>query len=104
MKARAHVFIIAACIALMAGTASGQDGWTGTAGLIHLQDAGTVGKGKLVFSLGTSYYKRGETLTKGTRSLLNPTDMIICIESTLCNSAVSHHRHQMQPAGETVCS
>ena len=75
MKARALVLIIAACIASVAGAASGQDAWTGTAGLIHLQDAGTVGKGKLVFSLGTSYYKRGETLTKGPRSLLNPTEM-----------------------------
>jgi len=63
--------------------ANGQDGWKGTAGLIHLQDAGTVGRGKLIFSLGTSYYKRDETLTKGLRSPLNGTD--------LDNAAVDYH-------------
>jgi outer membrane protein OmpA-like peptidoglycan-associated protein len=60
---------------LLTGTASGQDGWKGTAGLIHLQDAGTVGRGKLIFSLGTSYYKRTETMTKGPLSPLNYTDL-----------------------------
>jgi outer membrane protein OmpA-like peptidoglycan-associated protein len=73
MKAIACMLVVVACIASTAGTASGQDGWKGTAGLIHLQDAATVGKGKLIFSLGTSYYKKSETLTKGPRSMLNYT-------------------------------
>jgi outer membrane protein OmpA-like peptidoglycan-associated protein len=74
MRTIARMLAAAALVILTAGTANGQDGWKGTAGLIHLQDAGTVGKGKLIFSLGTSYYKSGETLTKGPRSRLNYTD------------------------------
>ncbi len=32
--------------------------WNGTSGLLRVYEAGTVGKGKLVFSLGTSYARR----------------------------------------------
>jgi outer membrane protein OmpA-like peptidoglycan-associated protein len=73
MKAIARVLVVAALVGSMAGTACGQDAWTGTAGLLHVQSAGTVGRGNLIFSLGTSYYKTGETLTKGPRSLITYT-------------------------------
>jgi hypothetical protein len=74
MRTIARMLVAAALVVLTAGATNGQDGWKGTAGLIHLQDAGTVGKGKLIFSLGTSYYKSSEILTKGLRSRLNYTD------------------------------
>ena len=64
MKAIARVLCAVAVFASMAGTAQSQDAWKGTAGLLHLQSAGTVGRGKLIFSLGTSYYKSAETLAQ----------------------------------------
>ena len=43
--------------------------------MLHVQSASTVGRGKLIFSLGTSYYRSGETLTKGPYSLINDTSL-----------------------------
>jgi outer membrane protein OmpA-like peptidoglycan-associated protein len=73
MKAIVHVLLAVALVALAAGPARSQDAWNGTSGLLHVERAGTVGRGKLIFSLGTSYYRTGETLTKGPLSLLNVT-------------------------------
>jgi outer membrane protein OmpA-like peptidoglycan-associated protein len=68
----AAVLLIAVC----AGSASGQDAWRGTSGLIHVHDAATVGKGKLIFSLGTSWNRTGKiTITTGPNSRLNGTGM-----------------------------
>ena len=75
MRGVARSLLTIALLMAIVGTANGQDGWKGTAGLIHLQDAGTVGRGKLIFSLGTSWDKRSETLTKGPLSYLNYTDL-----------------------------
>lgn len=75
MRGIVRALLAIAALVAMTGTANGQDAWKGTAGLIHLQDAGTVGRGKLIFSLGTSYYHRDETLTRGPRSLLNATNL-----------------------------
>lgn len=71
--ARALLFIVALAAASCA--ASGQDAWSGTAGLLHLESASTVGRGKLVFSLGSSYYRTGETLTRGPLSFINGTTL-----------------------------
>jgi outer membrane protein OmpA-like peptidoglycan-associated protein len=54
--------LAAVMLAAFVGSAIGQDAWQGTAGTLHLQEATTVGKGKLIFSLGTCYSKRSETL------------------------------------------
>ena len=73
MKRTACAIVLVATLAA-SGAAWGQDGWKGTSGLLHVERAGTVGRGVLLFSLGTSYYKTDATLTKGPRSMLNPTD------------------------------
>ncbi len=49
------LLVIAAFIATQA---YGQASWEGTAGLLRVHEAGTVGKGKLIFSLGTGYYRQ----------------------------------------------
>ncbi len=65
MKTVLRALLAFALVASAAAPASGQqDAWKGTGGLLHVQSANTVGRGKLIFSLGTSYYRRGETLTK----------------------------------------
>ncbi|MDD3642314.1 MAG: OmpA family protein [Candidatus Krumholzibacteria bacterium] len=49
---------VAVALALAAGGAvRAQTSWDGTAGLLRVYEAGTVGKGKLVFSLGTAYQR-----------------------------------------------
>ena len=73
MKAIARVLVAAALVVSAAAPALGQDAWKGTGGLLHVQRASTVGRGMLIFSLGTSYYRSDETLTKGPMSLLNYT-------------------------------
>jgi outer membrane protein OmpA-like peptidoglycan-associated protein len=75
MKAFTRVLIAATVLASMAGTAHSQDTWKGTAGLLHLQSASTVGRGKLIFSLGTSYHKDWYRLTRDLNgfSLINGT-------------------------------
>jgi outer membrane protein OmpA-like peptidoglycan-associated protein len=84
MKAIARVFLAAVFVASAAGMARGQDAWKGTDGLLHVQGASTVGRGKLVFSLGTSYYRSGETLTQDTlTSILNNT--------SIAEAAVNYH-------------
>ncbi|HSG28431.1 MAG TPA: hypothetical protein VLA34_08115, partial [Candidatus Krumholzibacterium sp.] len=58
--------LMLALMAMLAAPADAQVSWEGTAGLLRVHDAGTVGKGKLVFSMGTGYYRRyGITLTPG---------------------------------------
>jgi len=77
MRSFVRVLVVFAALASMAGAACGQDAWKGTAGLLHMQSAGTVGRGKLVFSLGTSYYKSAEMLYRDPLnfSFLNATDL-----------------------------
>lgn len=60
-------------VLLAAFTAAyGQASWEGTAGLLRVHEAGTVGKGKLIFSLGTGYYRQyGVTLTPSEGSFYN---------------------------------
>ena len=76
MKRLARVFVAIAVLASLTGSARAQEAWKGTAGLLHVQSAGGIGRGKLIFSLGTSYYKNQETLTKDPEgfSLINGTD------------------------------
>jgi outer membrane protein OmpA-like peptidoglycan-associated protein len=64
MKLWGRMLVAAALIASMSGAVMGQDAWKGTGGLLHLERAGTVGRGMLIFSLGTSYTKSGQTLTR----------------------------------------
>ena len=71
MKALVRAILAVALVASAAVPAVGQDAWKGTAGLLNVQGANTVGRGKLIFSLGTSYYRTSETLTKGPYSLIN---------------------------------
>ncbi|MBN1885985.1 MAG: OmpA family protein [Candidatus Krumholzibacteriota bacterium] len=69
---RAVILVILAAILLPIGAvpAAGQDAWDGTSGLLRVYDAETIGKGKLIFSLGTCYYRRADVLlTPGPRSL-----------------------------------
>jgi outer membrane protein OmpA-like peptidoglycan-associated protein len=73
MKGAARLLFAIAAVIAMAGAANGQDAWNGTAGLLRVKSASTVGRGKLIFSLGSSYYRSAETLTKGPSSLLNGT-------------------------------
>ncbi len=73
MKAFARALLAVVLVASAAGPALSQEAWKGTGGLLHVQSASTVGRGKLIFSLGTSYYRSGETLTRGDYSLLNGT-------------------------------
>ncbi len=42
---------------LLSAVAVANVSWDGTSGMLRVYDAGTVGKGKLVFSLGTSYMR-----------------------------------------------
>jgi outer membrane protein OmpA-like peptidoglycan-associated protein len=71
MKALSRAILAAALVVSAAAPAAGQDAWKGTAGLLNVHSASTVGRGRLIFSLGTSYYRTGETLTKGPYSLIN---------------------------------
>jgi outer membrane protein OmpA-like peptidoglycan-associated protein len=77
MKAIARVLVAAALLGSVGGAASAQDTWKGTDGLFHVLGAHTVGRGKLIFSLGSSYYERTETLTRDAArfSLLNGTNL-----------------------------
>ena len=76
MRFTTHILATVLLLAICAGSASGQDGWRGTSGLVHVHDAATVGKGKLVFSLGTSWNRTGKiTITTGPYSRLNGTGM-----------------------------
>lgn len=70
-----RILVLAIVLSIFTGMAHGEGSWKGTAGLLHTQEAGTVGRGKLLFSLGTSYYKRTETLTLGPRSRINGTGL-----------------------------
>ncbi len=67
--------LAAVAVLAPAGAAWCQDGWNGTSGMLHLERAGTVGRGMLVFSLGTSYYRTDAVLTPGPLSMLNPTGL-----------------------------
>jgi outer membrane protein OmpA-like peptidoglycan-associated protein len=73
MKGAACSLLVVAALVATADAALGQDAWNGSAGLLRVQSASTVGRGKLVFSLGSSYYRSGKTLTKGPLSLINGT-------------------------------
>jgi outer membrane protein OmpA-like peptidoglycan-associated protein len=84
MKAIARMLLAAALIASAAGSAFCQDGWKGTGGLLHVERASTVGRGNLIFSLGTSYYRSGETLT---RDRVMPRDTFSIINYTSINQA-----------------
>jgi len=75
MKRFTFLLLAVAVLFVAYSQASAQEAWKGTAGLLHIYDAGTVGKGKLVFSLGTSYAKRNEILTPGPYSLLTGTGL-----------------------------
>jgi len=75
MKSVIRVLLAVVLIAAFIGSASGQDAWQGTAGTLHLKEASTVGKGKLIFSLGTCYSKRSETLNLMDSSLLEGTGL-----------------------------
>jgi hypothetical protein len=75
MKSVLRMLATVVLLASFVGTASGQDAWRGTAGTLHLYDASTVGKGKLIFSLGTCYSKRTETLTNEEGSLIFGTSL-----------------------------
>jgi len=74
MKRLVPLLIIAG-IVITSSLSLAQEAWKGTAGLLHVYDASTVGKGKLVFSLGTSYTKRTEQLNLGPGSFLNGTSL-----------------------------
>lgn len=64
MKYLSVVLLAVMIAALPADAMSNRLSWNGTSGLLRVYDAGTVGKGKLVFSLGTSYARRsGVALT-----------------------------------------
>ncbi|MBN2072219.1 MAG: OmpA family protein [Candidatus Krumholzibacteriota bacterium] len=63
MRTVLRLFLILAIVTFFAGVVNAQASWDGTAGLLKVHEAGTVGKGKLVFSFGSSYYRRyGVTL------------------------------------------
>jgi outer membrane protein OmpA-like peptidoglycan-associated protein len=71
MKACTCVILVIFLVSMLTGIVAGQDSWDGTAGLLRVYEAGTIGKGKLVFSMGSSYYRRGgELITKGPRSFI----------------------------------
>jgi outer membrane protein OmpA-like peptidoglycan-associated protein len=75
MKKAVYLLIIAVLLVVTTGVAVGQTSWKGTAGLLHIQEAGTVGRGKLVFSLGSSYARRSNTVIKyGEPRSLYPVD------------------------------
>jgi outer membrane protein OmpA-like peptidoglycan-associated protein len=89
MKAIARVLFAAVLVASAAGPARSQDAWKGTGGLLHVQRASTVGRGKLIFSLGTSYYRSGETLT---RDRVMPRDTLSIINNTSISEAeIKYH-------------
>jgi outer membrane protein OmpA-like peptidoglycan-associated protein len=75
MKSLSRALVAAALVVAAAGTAHGQDAWRGTAGLLHVQGANTVGRGKLLFSVGSMYYRTNETMTRGPLSLLEYTTL-----------------------------
>lgn len=75
MKSVIRVLLAAVLVATFIGSANSQDSWQGTAGTLHLKEASTVGKGKLIFSLGTCYSKRSETLNLIGPSLLEGTGL-----------------------------
>ena len=60
MKSLIVLFIVAAVIMNPVDIMSSNTSWDGTAGLLRVYGANTVGNGKLVFSLGTSYSKRSD--------------------------------------------
>ncbi len=58
MRTYARVVVASVILAvLMSAGAAAQVSWDGTAGLLRVYDAGTIGKGKLVFSMGSSYMR-----------------------------------------------
>lgn len=75
MKRTLCTLCIVAAVVAAAGAAWCQDGWKGTSGLLHVERAGTVGRGMLIFSLGSSYYRSDAWLYPGTRSVLNGTGL-----------------------------
>ncbi len=61
MRLISVLLVVVSALAFMAVTAGhlqAQSSWEGTAGLLRVHEAGTVGKGKLIFTLGTSYSRR----------------------------------------------
>ncbi|MCK4537400.1 MAG: OmpA family protein [Candidatus Krumholzibacteria bacterium] len=58
MRALYRFSLVLIVVTIFTGAAFAQASWEGTAGLLRVHEAGTVGKGKLVFSLGTGYYKQ----------------------------------------------
>ena len=72
MKVITHLLLATLLITVLAGAAEGSNtSWGGTAGTLHLQDAGTVGRGKLIFSLGSSYSRTPDVwLTRDPPSML----------------------------------
>ncbi|UCF04584.1 MAG: OmpA family protein [bacterium] len=62
MRSLVCLFVMVVVLVSLVDGAAGQDAWKGTSGLLHVYDAGTVGRGRLVFSLGTSYYRRADMM------------------------------------------
>lgn len=60
MRSLLVVLVISALLMVPADGYSNKVSWQGTSGMLRLYDAGTVGRGKLVFSMGTSYYRHGD--------------------------------------------
>jgi len=58
MRTVSSFVLVLIVVMFFAGLANAQTSWDGTAGLLKVHEAGTVGKGKLVFSFGSSYYRR----------------------------------------------
>ena len=58
MRTYARVVVASVILTtLLSAGAAAQVSWDGTAGMLRVYDAGTIGKGKLVFTLGTSYMR-----------------------------------------------
>ncbi|MBN1163822.1 MAG: thrombospondin type 3 repeat-containing protein, partial [Candidatus Krumholzibacteriota bacterium] len=78
MRFYSRSVLIFSIIALFAVPVSAQSSWDGPAGLLRVKEAGTIGKGKLLFTLGTSYYRRsGIILTDETDSFYHLADPAI---------------------------
>ncbi|MDZ7860183.1 MAG: OmpA family protein [Candidatus Krumholzibacteriota bacterium] len=60
MKSLVVLLMIAAVIMTPVDLMSSNTSWNGTAGLLRVYGANTIGSGKLVFSLGTSYSRRSD--------------------------------------------
>ncbi len=69
MKSISRGVLFAVLLIFISTAVLAQDSWKGTSGLLHVQDAGTVGRGRLIFSVGSSWYSRNDMkLTLGPRS------------------------------------